>query len=123
MSTPEPLNPEEDLSQELRKQEREIHGNLFMLNKLFTLCCDQSLPLAEVHKRGEPILDKIKETNPQIVKEIEALFIRGDRQALEEYFEHEKQVLIEVLSDEMKHHGEINRKINENKTGELPTDS
>jgi len=123
MSMPEPLNPEEDLSEELRKQQRDIHGNLFMLNQLFTLCCDESLSIPEIYKRAEPILEKIQKINPLIVKEIKAIFIKGNRHELQEYFEQEKQQLIEVLNDEIRQHQEINHKINERKTGDFPTDS
>jgi len=119
----EPVSPEEDLDKELRKQERDIHGNLFHLNQLFTICCDESLSMDSLYTKCQPHLEKLKKGNPVVAHEIEALIQGQDRQKLLDYFEQEKQQLTQVLSDEVTKHQAVDKQINDMKTDRHPTDS
>ena len=108
----DPLRPEEDLNHVLNKQQRDIHGNLFQINQLFMLCCDESLPLDQIHEKCKPVLERLKHDNPLVAYEIEELMCSGDRQKLMSYFEQEKQQLIQILNDEMKHGQDISKRVN-----------
>lgn len=119
----ESLNPEEDLSYQLRKQEQEIHGNLFMLNQLFNLCCSAALTVDEIRQKAEPILIKLQKSNPIVAKEIREILGCGDQTKVQAYFEQEKEQLIHTLSIEIQQHKGINRSINKEKTNHQPTDS
>lgn len=115
--------PEEDLSHELRKQEQEIHGNLFILNELFNLCCDATLSIEQIREKSEPIIAKLEKSNPIVAKEIREVLAAGDQVKAQTYFEHEKDQLIQTLSDELKQHKGIGTRINNEKNSQHPTDS
>lgn len=115
--------PEEDLSHELRKQEQEIHGNLFMLNELFNLCCDATLRIEQIREKSEPIITKLEKSNPIVAKEIREVLAAGDQAKAQAYFEQEKDQLIQTLSNELKQHKGIGTKINHEKSSQYPTDS
>jgi uncharacterized membrane protein YgaE (UPF0421/DUF939 family) len=111
----EPLNPEEDLTQQLSKQEREIHSNLSMLNELYHLCCSATLTIEELRQKAMPILNKLQKSNPLVANEIRELLGSGDQMKVQAYFEKEQAQLIQTLSDELRQHQEINTKINKEK--------
>jgi len=119
----EPITPEEDLAKELHRQEREIHGNLFHINQLYGHCCDESLSMDELEQNCRPILEKLRKSNPIVANEIQELLSKKDRQKLLDYFETEKQNLIQVLQDETKGQYAIEKLINDIRNDKHPTDS
>ena len=116
-------SPEEDLDEHLQKQEREIHSNLFLLNQLLTLLSKENLSTSDLLAQSKPIINKFKETNPLIAKELENIFASQNRKKIQKYCENEKLQLTELLNDEITKHKEINRQINKEKTEDFPTDS
>jgi len=112
----ESLNPEEDLSKQLSKQEREIHSNLSMLNELYNLCCSATLTIEELRQKAMPILNKLQKSNPLVTNEIRDLLGSGDQIKVQAYFEQEQAQLIQTLSDELRQHKGINKQINKEKT-------
>lgn len=119
----EPITPEEDLDQELHKQERDLHGHLFHINQLFMICCDESLSCEEMYQKCQPTLNKLMKGNPLVAQEVEHLIKSGNRQELMDYFEKEKQQLAQVLGDEMNKHKSVSKQINDQKMDRQPTDS
>lgn len=119
----EPITPEEDLAKELQKQEREIHGNLFHFNQLYVHCCDESLSMDEIERNCQPILEKLRKSNRLLADEVQELLSKKDRQKLLDYFEAEKQNLIQVLQDETKGVQAIEKMINDIRNDQHPTDS
>ena len=119
----EPITPEEDLAKELHKQEREIHGNLFHINQLYVHCCDASLSMDEIEQNCKPILAKLRKSNAIVADEIQELLSKKDRQKLLDYFETEKQSLIQVLQDETKGQYAIEKLLNDIRNDMHPTDS
>ena len=116
-------NPEEDLNEQLQKQEREIHRNLALINELFDLCCSAALTAEEILKKAEPILTKLHQSNPIVASEIREIMGSGDQLKMQAYFEEERVQLIQTLSQELSHHKGVNKLINKEKTDEQPTDS
>jgi len=116
-------SPEEDLSHQLRKQEQEIHSNLFLINKLFTLCCDAALTAEAMREKAEPLLEKLQKSNPIVAKEIREIIGSGDQMKVQAYFEEEMDQLTQTLSDELRQHKGINTRINKEKQDQRPTES
>ena len=114
---------EDDLSHQLRKQEQEIHANLFMLNELFTLCCSAGLTVEEIRQKADPILEKLQKSNPLVANEIRGVLGSGDQMKMQAYFEQEKELLIQTLSDELTQHKGISTRLNREKSDQEPTDS
>ena len=104
--------PEEDLTRHLKQQEREIHGNLFILNQLFQFCADGSLSEKDLLKQATPIIEKLSDTNPLVATEIKEVLTTGDMKKIEAYFEQAKEALTHTLITEIKGHKEINSRIN-----------
>lgn len=115
--------PEEDLSFHINNQERELHGNLFILNALFQICSDESLSEKALLKQALPLVDKLAKSNAVVAKEIKEVLSTGNRQQIKAYFEQEKEALLDTLSSEIKEHKGINSHINKKKIEDLPTDS
>lgn len=119
----EPISPEENLDREIRKQERDLHSYLFHINQLFLHCCDESLSMDTLYDKCKPILERIRPGNSIVAQEIEELLQNKDREKLLEYFEQEKQQLIQLLGDEIQQCKAIDKRINDTKIERYPTDS
>ncbi len=123
MATPQPRNPEEELNQEVHRQERQLHSNLALLNQLFWLCADEALGEKQWQQRSQLILEQIMQTNPMVAKELHQLIDKGDRKEILVYFEREKDELIQTLSEEIQNRKGVDAKINRGKIEKFPSDS
>ncbi|MCB1110362.1 MAG: hypothetical protein KDK64_05225 [Chlamydiia bacterium] len=115
--------PENDLARHLKNQEQNIHGNLFMLNQLFQIYCDDSLDEKKRLKQAIPLVDKLAESNPIVAKEIKDVLATGDPKKIEAYFKEEQDALIQTLTTEIQQHQDINKRINKENIEDQPTDS
>lgn len=119
----EPINPEEDLNQELNREAREIHKNLFLLHQVYEVIATDTVPTEHLEEHVKTWMKELRKLNPEIAKEIDLLLASQDRKKLLAYFEKEKMILTQLLSDELKQHRQINQTINEKKIEKFPTDS
>jgi hypothetical protein len=119
----EPVSPEEDLNQELKREEREIHKNLYLLHQIYEVIATETIPAEHLEEHVKVWMKELRKLNPEIAKEIDLLLASQDRKKMIAYFEKEKMILTQLLSDELKEHKQINRKVNDSKIEKFPTDS
>ncbi|MCB1084759.1 MAG: hypothetical protein KDK60_01505 [Chlamydiia bacterium] len=113
--------PEKDLSHHLHNQEEEVHNNLFIINKLYKLCNNNSLSEVELVEKARPLIESLGKTNPIVAKELYEVLKSGDLEKINGYFKAEKAKLAEDLQREIKEHKGINQKINRETNDEHPT--
>ncbi len=116
-------DPEEELSRELSHQEREMKNDLYLLNELHTWISNEGVSMEKFIEKSRPLIKKFWEWNPAVAKELEEIIMNKNREAILAYFSAEKEALVQVLHDALETHRGLKKKINDEITGEEPTDS